>query len=88
MIPTLQGALVDTVHMMLSISPFKDDIAYQNLGPGADPEGLISLSPADLVESVSEAVIAGKTSDLQPKLWVSGSDNDNSMNSLDELIDS
>lgn len=65
--PALQGVLIDTVHLSVSVYGTVDD---SNLGPSADQQVVVSLALNDLIEVVSKAVIAGRVLDLQPKLLV------------------
>lgn len=65
MIPALQGDLIDTVHMTVSV---QENTYGNGIGSGVNPGAVISM-PADvLVEAASETMIAGKLNDVQPNL--------------------
>ena len=86
LIPALQGALLDTVHLTVSVSKAMNGPIDQDYGPSMDPIGIVQLPVDDLVETVSEAVIAVKSSDLQPNLWFDGSEN-KSMTSFENIAE-
>ena len=85
-IPALQGALVDSVHLAVSVPAplywsYPDQVI---LGTTGDPSDLKVLPSDGLVEAVSEAVIAGAIWDLQPYLWFYGAAN-SSMATFEKL---
>ena len=67
-IPALQGAFIDTVHLTVSVFRLSGGSDEVVLGPSVSPARLVLLDPDLLKDAVSEATMVGKSSDLQPRL--------------------